>query len=1005
MLVNVFRQYEQKDGRPPAYPRSWPKNPWKTTKPAAEVMELHQALTVGFRYPAYLVAYAPTRGNRRLSTGLVTHEKALQAMGGSIEMLLFLVDVDGPLHKVAKRADAAESGAEGGIEAWWEDELPKIELLLQAHPGLFVYRSRNGYRIVGRLPRSIHISSAAGADAWTRRYVSWCNYLSRVFGIRSHGKDGPDKLGDWTRLQRVPHDSRDFGTPDRLETIGDPNAVGEWAPVLAPEDLPPELAHQKHQRAALTEVGNGALLLALIQGRGLRCNPSGSNEYDICCPRWQLHSPNASGERDYEGKTRLYTAQGNLGGIKCFSDGCTAAHPTPGHWMDEFSWQEKLTARRALGKCSLGEPVTVSYEELTAAGVSVNAIGILLEGSDDSHPDKSAPSCIHQVICSMLRAGIAPERILGALTDEQYPLSAYVLKQTDPGWYFLEALQRAQDALVEKEQATPAQPAPGVTAVVTIEQQLETTSSAYKQVYSFTTRGADVLFSDSDQALADIAVRCFGQRTCRRIEQQGDWLRWNGHRWLLGEVGNVRLLLGELCRAIKQDLREVRTGLRGAGKKVLIRSLLTRCPWIGEEDSDELEETIKSETATQQAMVKKLESTSGMNAVVQLVGDALSISVDQLDHNADEIVFMNCAWSATRNTVGAPSQASYATRCVNLDWAEPPQEARDRWAAYLQSLGFDDETLSFLQRSFGYAALGRGTEKRFWWFRGETGVSKSTVIDLVAQCMGSYTETTPTDLWLVKGGSRPGHTDDLAALRGARFVTADEFPKICRFDDALMKRCTSGVGKLRVSAKGKTGFAYKPTFALVFASNFDPQIAEDDEALLARLTTFTFKVRIEDSAKNPRFVSEFLALEGQKLAIIEWVMAGALQYIQHGLGVEPSQVKSSRSEFMQAQVSVEDQLCELMMEEKGGAVNLTAVLERLNELQQRTRQRAPFTAAQVIKAVCRRFKSTCESRGNGKVFYGVRMRDSNLKHSQAEEPGWVDPDPDYTPQPFEAPGF
>jgi P4 family phage/plasmid primase-like protien len=1009
MLVNVFRQYPGKDGRPASYPRSWPKNPWKETKPAAQVMELSEALTRAFRWPAYLVAYGVTKGNRRLSTHLLSHEKGLAHVGGSVEMHLFLVDVDGPSHAAAKSTTSAQSDEMG---LWWESELPKIEALLEAHPGLFIYRSRNGYRIVGTLPKPIFLSSPAGADAWTRRYVGWCNYLSRVFGIRSHGKDGPDKLGDWTRLQRVPHDSRDFATPDQLEVIGDPNAVGEWAPVLAPEDMPAETTHRKHQRVADTEVSNGALLLALVRGRNLRCEPGLNGEYDICCPRSALHSPNESGERDYEGKTRLYTGQGAMGGIKCFSDGCTAAHPTPGHWMDEFSWQEKLAARRALGKTRCGDPQPVSYQELKDSQVSANAIGLLLEGSDDSKPDKTQASCVHQVACSLLRAGFSSEQVLGVLTSDTYPLAQYVLQQTDPGWYVLELLARAEEAMAEAiANAPPAPLPPAPTAellapqLVTTAQEVQTTLSIYSRVYSWRNRKLGTSFGDSDQMLTDIALECFGQRCCRRIEHQGDWLAWNGHRWILGENGRVRLLLGELCRVMKEDLRDVRMSLNGGGRKILIEAFLARCPWRASGDDDDIDKAMKAEMEVYQSAIKKLESAAGMNSIVTLIGDGVCISVDDLDRNADQLVFTNCVWEAATNTIHEPQQNALATRCIQMEWQEPPADARDRWRLYIESLGFDDQTVSFLQRSLGYAALGRGTEKRFWWFRGETGVSKSTIIDLVAQCMGTYAETTPTDLWLMKGGSRPGHTDDLAAIRGARFVTADEFPKICRFDDALMKRCTSGVGKLRVSAKGKTGFAYKPTFALVFASNFDPQIAEDDEALLARLTTFTFRVRIAEKDKNPRFVAEFLALPGQRLAILEWIMQGAQQYLMHGIGSEPAQVKASREDFMQGQISVEDQLAELLQAEKGGAVNMTSILERLNELQQRTRQRAPFTGPQIVKAILKRFSAAINDKGGVKVFHGVRLRDTNLKHSSIEDPGYVDPDPDYVPGTFVAPGF
>jgi len=997
MLVNVFRQYEPKEaGDQPVFPRSWPKNGWKETKAVAEVMELEEALTRGFRYPAYLTAYAPTKGNRRLSKDILSSQNPLAYVGGAIDMILFLADVDGPSHGGKKASDGPEAVT---VEAWWEQELPKIEKLLEDHPGLFVYRSRGGYRIVGRIDPIIHISGPVGGEKWTQRYVAWLNYLVRRYGIKTYGKDSADKLGDWTRLQRVPHDSRDFATPDQLEVIGDPANVGVWAPKLAPEDIPAERAPRK---APATEVGSGTMLLALVQLRGLRCEASGASEYDICCPRYAMHSPNEAGKRDYEGKTRLYTAQGKIGGIKCFSDGCTEAHPTPGDWLDEFSWEEKLRARRSLGRSELGDPRPVTYDKLVVLGVSPNALSILLEGKDDSRPDKTPPQCIHHVVCDMLRAGCLPEYILGALTDSKaFALAEYVLAQTDPGWYFEECLSKAKGAMAEVAPAEAASETAASTPDPMTDELVHNTTSYFRYYFSFGRRAVDAPFGDSDQSLASMAVACFGKRLVRRIEGQGDWLTWNGHCWEQGESGRVRLMLGEMCACMKEDLRATRSGLRGAAAAQLIVAFEARHPhYMGEVP---LQKRMQDELNMQALMVKKLESHSGMNAVVVLIGDALTVTVDDLDRNSDQVVFLNGAWNAKTDRWRAPHPNDLATKAIPIEWIQPPSEATERWGMYLQSLGFDDEALSFLQRFFGYALLGRGTEKRFCWFRGETDVSKSTLMELVTQCVGTYLEPTSSDLWLQKGGSRPGHTDDLAALRGARFVTADEFPKISRFDDALMKKCTSGGGKMRASAKGKSGFAFVPRFALFFASNFDPQIAEDDAALLNRLTTFTFKNKIVD--KNPRFVADFLSLPGQKLAILDWVMTGARAYITQGLGGEPTQVKESRAEFLEGQISVGDQLSELLKKEDGGAVSMTAILERLSELQQRTRQRAPFTTSQVAVAIRKLFGASIVSKSGVRVFHGVALRDTKLRVANDEKHPWEDPDPDYTPQQFEAPGF
>jgi len=83
-------------------------------------------------------------------------------------------------------------------------ELAKVNALRRAMPGLVVYFTRGGYRIVGVLPAPIIIASPADADAWKRRYRAWLGHLDRSFGIIADANCQP-----WTCLFRLPHATRE----------------------------------------------------------------------------------------------------------------------------------------------------------------------------------------------------------------------------------------------------------------------------------------------------------------------------------------------------------------------------------------------------------------------------------------------------------------------------------------------------------------------------------------------------------------------------------------------------------------------------------------------------------------------------------------------------------------------------------------------------------------------------------------------------------------------------
>jgi hypothetical protein len=268
---------------------------------------LYQALTHRATNPAYFVGYRPTKIGLRLRKDCLNplHSGFTEDAGG-VHMHLALFDVD--MHD-----DTVD------FSAWFEAELSKIEAFQKVHPDSIVYRSRRGYRIISLLPTPVTLKTAADSGIWDRQYTTWCNYLNRKFCIKA------DVLLDWTRFQAVPHTKKERDEPAlELEVFGDVDRIGLWQPELEEVDYPPEKV-QSHYDGANYE--GECQLLQLIKRSGLRCEETDyADIYDICCPNWTAHSPDARGLQDYPSKTVLYT-NGPVGKIECKSSGCQASHP------------------------------------------------------------------------------------------------------------------------------------------------------------------------------------------------------------------------------------------------------------------------------------------------------------------------------------------------------------------------------------------------------------------------------------------------------------------------------------------------------------------------------------------------------------------------------------------------------------------------------------------------------------------------------------------------------
>jgi hypothetical protein len=204
---------------PTKFTKSYPKH--EQTKSGGVVCSLGTMLATPFETDAHFVAYADDFECRLTST-LFSDEHSDKINAVNARMTAAVFDVDDPV---------THSTDEPARPEWWTGEKVKLAQLTTAHPGLFAYRTRGGYRIVGALTTAQPMRSLADADNWKSQYLTWCRYIERRFKIVT------DRVcKDWTRFYRAPHVVRG-GVPQVWETIGAPAQIGVWAPELRADDM------------------------------------------------------------------------------------------------------------------------------------------------------------------------------------------------------------------------------------------------------------------------------------------------------------------------------------------------------------------------------------------------------------------------------------------------------------------------------------------------------------------------------------------------------------------------------------------------------------------------------------------------------------------------------------------------------------------------------------------------------------------------------------------------
>jgi putative DNA primase/helicase len=138
--------------------------------------------------------------------------------------------------------------------------------------------------------------------------------------------------------------------------------------------------------------------------------------------------------------------------------------------------------------------------------------------------------------------------------------------------------------------------------------------------------------------------------------------------------------------------------------------------------------------------------------------------------------------------------------CSKLTTVSPaaPGTPHPLWSRFLADLAENGEGIvEFLQRFVGYSLTGRTNEECFVFAHGEGNNGKGTFVETIAGILGDYATPAAVETFLEQKGSH--HPTDIAKLRGARFVYADEAAKGRRWNEQAVKKLTGGG---RTTARG-----------------------------------------------------------------------------------------------------------------------------------------------------------------------------------------------------------
>jgi putative DNA primase/helicase len=290
------------------------------------------------------------------------------------------------------------------------------------------------------------------------------------------------------------------------------------------------------------------------------------------------------------------------------------------------------------------------------------------------------------------------------------------------------------------------------------------------------------------------------------------------------------------------------------------------------------------------AHATRSEGASRIVAMLALAKSEPGIPVKPDDLDRDDWLF-NCANGTLDLRTGEFREhrredlITRVTTAVYMPGATCP-----RWLAFLNRvMASNTELIIFLQRAVGYSLTGSTAERCLIILHGAGMNGKSVLVEVLRMLHGDYAARTPTQTLMAKHGDTI--PNDIARLKGVRFVSASETGEGKTLDESTVKDLTGGE---RVSARFMRGewFEFTPKFKIFLSTNHKPKVNGRDDAIWDRIRLVPFNVRITPSEQRP--MSELLAEFREELpGILAWAVQGCLDWQAHGLGAPACVVEAT----------------------------------------------------------------------------------------------------------------
>ena len=306
------------------------------------------------------------------------------------------------------------------------------------------------------------------------------------------------------------------------------------------------------------------------------------------------------------------------------------------------------------------------------------------------------------------------------------------------------------------------------------------------------------------------------------------------------------------------------------------------------------------------------QSASRQRAMLEMAWSEPGVAVtpNQLDAN-------NWLLNVADKTINLKTCQPYDQKRTDLLTKQAPVVYKNEatcpiWEAFLvKNFEGKDVLIRFIKRAVGYSLTGETSEEVFFILYGTGANGKTTLIETVAAMLGDYAQLTDFSTFLHK--EHDSIRNDLAMLKGARFVSAVESQQGRRLDEVVVKQLAGG-DRITCRYLHREFFQYIPTFKIWLATNHKPDIRGTDHAIWRRVRLVPFNVRIPDEDQDKALKSK---LRAELPGILNWALDGLKEWRSNGLGY-PDEIRDATKAYRSEMDPLEEFLTDATFESGDG---------------------------------------------------------------------------------------